>query len=498
MLRKTVKELGFHSFIYLLGSIASAIASIILLPVYTRFLSRADYGILEIIDSARSLLIIILLAGFVPATAKFYKETDSEDTRKAIIGTALWFIFCSSLIWAIGLFFFNDFLARELLGGIKLVSYINLGIVLLFIQVIFTTDQNYLNMQKKSKFFLAISVSKLCINIGANLYFIVILRLGAKGMLYGELLSTGVVGTFLTAYVIKKNGLPFRFDLFGRLLKFGSPFILNSFSSALTHRADRYLIQKFTSLSDVGIYGLGYRFPDMMNFLLLASFGRIWYASSMYDIAKQQDYQRNIAKVATYVITVYALCQYMLIVMSPTVLRVLAAPEYFEAWKVFQVVGLGFCFYSIHPFFTMGAFIKNKTWYLPISHLLPAFINITLNWYFLPRFGYMAAAWNSVISYFAYSFLNFLLFRKVYPIRFEFRRLGFLFGAGIILVLLSNVFFLHNSILEFVKEVGFSVVLPLILLFGPYLDRDEKETLYEELQKIHPKLAIAYSRVVLK
>lgn len=215
----------------------------------------------------------------------------------------------------------------------------------------------------------------------------------------------------------------------------------------------------------------------------------------MYEIAKQEDYQRIYAKVTTYFVTVYVVCQYILILMAPTVIKTLAAPEYHEAWIIVQIVGLGMSFYSFYSFFTTGAFIKSKTWYLPISTALATLINTSLNWYFLPKYGYIAAAWITVITYFAFSVMGFFLFRKVYPIPFEFHRLAFLFGAGIILVLINNALYVQNSVLECAKEIMFVAILPLILLFGPYLDHDEKESLQEELHKVHPKLAFLYNRI---
>ncbi len=471
MLRKTLKELGFHSFIYMLGGLASSIASIILLPVYTRFLTTTDYGILEIIDNIRGQLKVILLAGLMPAIAKFYKEADSENTQKGIVSTSFWFIFSFSLVWIICLFLFDKPSARYLLGGVELVLYIDLGIILLFIQAIFTTGNTYLNIRKLSKLFLITSLIKLALNIGANLYFIVALRLGAKGMLLGELISSGVIGIFLIAYLIAHNGAHFRFSLLGRMLKFGLPFIPNVFGAALMHGADRSLLRPWwPSVSDIGIYGLGYRFPFMLNFLILGSFGRIWNASVMYDVAKQEDHQRTYARITTYFMTLYVLCQYFLVIMAPTVIKVLAAPEYFQAWSVVQIIGLGMCFYSLHQFFITGAYIKSKTWYLPISYIVSALVNITLNWYFLPKYGYIAAAWDTAATYLTFSVVGFFLFRKIYPIPFEFRRLAFLFGTGIMLVLINDALYIQNTVLECAKEILFAVSFPLILLFAPYLN----------------------------
>ena len=496
MLRKTVKELGAHSLIYLIGTTASALASIVLLPIYTRFLTTTDYGILEVIDNLRGQLIIVLLAGLVPAMAKFYKEADSEETQKAVIGTVFWFIAFFSLFWLIVFLLFDNPLGTFLLGSPDLVFYIDLGATLLLVQAMFTTGTTYLNIRKQSKFFVMLSLIKLAVNVAVNLYLVVGLRLGAKGMMLGELVSSGGLAIFLAIYLNVKNGVHFNVPLLRKMMTFGLPFIPNTFSAALMHGADRSLLRpRWPSMSAIGIYGVGYRFPFMLNFLILGSFGQIWNASVIYEVAKQEEHQKTYAKIATYFITIYVVCQYMLAVMAPTIIRILAAPEYFEAWKTMQIVGLGMCFYTFHQFFSTGAYIKNKTWYLPVAYMVAATVNIALNWIFLPKYGYTAAAWSTVVTYFTFSAVGFVVFRKFYPIPFEFRRLAFLFGIGIILVLLNNGLAVQNVVVEGIKQVIFAPLLPLILLFGPYLHPEEQETLKEELHKFHPQLALLYSRL---
>ncbi|GAK51413.1 polysaccharide biosynthesis protein [Candidatus Moduliflexus flocculans] len=497
MLRNTVKDLGKHSLIYLIGGIASVSASILLMPVYTRFLSKADYGIIEMIDTSRYLVIILLLAGFDPTMGKFYHSSPSADEKKAVVGTVFLFVLLSAIFWGGCLFSLNTFLSEQLLGRVAFVSFINLGIMLLVVQAIQTTGETYLNIRKKSLLFATLSLIKLTINILANLTFVVWLRIGPKGMLYGELLSSGIITIVLLSYLIRNNGLHFSTTLFRPMLLFSLPFIPNAFSAAIMHRADRYFVQQYGSLADVGLYGVGYRFPFILNSLILSSFGRVWYSASMYDIAKQEEAQRTHAKITTYFVTLYMMGQYLLAIFAPTIIRLLTAPDYFEAWKVMQIVAFACALYAIHPFFTSGAFLKNKTWVLPISHIIPAALNIGLNMLLLPRYGYIAAAWVTVITYFTYSFLNYLICRAFYPIKFEFGRLSWLFGGGIALVLLSDAVWFSHPVLEALKEFGFAAVFPLAIMFGKYLDADEKQSLSNELARVHPTIARFYRQYAL-
>ena len=490
MLRKTVKELGFHSLIYMIGSIASILSSIILLPVYTRFLTPTDYGMLEIIDNLRNQLIVIILAGLVPAMAKFYKETDEVAEQRSTMSTAYLYASGFGGLWVGGLLFMSIPLAQFLLGEQGSSLYVNLGAWLLFFQAQLAVGNSYLNIQKKSQFAVVATLFRLGLNVTLNLYFIIYLRLGARGMLWGEFISSAVIAAFLSGYLLYQNGIHFNLRLLGRMLRFGLPFIPNVFAAALMHGADRSLLRPWwPSVAALGIYGLGYKFPFMLNTLLHGSFGQIWGASVMYDVAKQPDAPRTYARITTYFMTLYIVCQYALSILAPTVVRVLAAPEYFQAWHIIQIVSLGMCGYTIHQFFSIGAYTMGKTWYLPIAYTVAAIANIGLNWYFLPRYGAIAAAWNTTITYLLFSAIGFYIFRKIYPIPFEFRRIACLSGTGIVLVLMNNAFTIPNCVLECLKEGVFVVIFPLILLLSSYLKPDEKKVFQETLNKIHPKLA---------
>jgi len=484
MLRNTLKELSFHSLVYLLGTAASVLSSLILLPIYTRFLTPTDYGVLEIIDNLRSQLLVVILAGLVPAMAKFYKDTDVVAERQMAISTACLFITGFGGLWLGVLLFMNAPIAQFLFGERELILYVNLGAWLLFLQAQFTVGNTYLNIRKKSQLAVTSALFRLGGNVALNLYFIVYLKMGARGMLWGELISSGGITIFVSGYLLYQNGVHFNIRLLRRMLRFGLPFIPNIFAAALMHGADRSLLRPWwPSVAALGIYGLGYKFPFMLNTLLHGSFGQIWGASVMYDVAKQPDAPHTYAKITTYFMTLYILCQYTLSILAPTVVRVLAAPEYFQAWHIIQIVSLGMCCYTIHQFFSIGAYIMGKTWYLPIAYIVAAITNISLNWYFLPRYGAIAAAWNTAITYALFSVVGFSIFRKIYPIPFEFSRLASLLGTGIALAFLSNILYFQNGFFECAKEIIFVIIFPILVFFGPYLDSDEKATLQKELLK---------------
>ena len=92
MLKETLKDLSNHSFFYSLVWVTGSAASILLLPIYTRYLSRSDYGMLELLDYTNTILTIIIGAGLSAAIPKFFNDAASIEEKKKILSTSTIFI----------------------------------------------------------------------------------------------------------------------------------------------------------------------------------------------------------------------------------------------------------------------------------------------------------------------------------------------------------------------------------------------------------------------
>ncbi|WP_082002965.1 oligosaccharide flippase family protein [Geobacter sp. OR-1] len=82
MLRDNIKNIFKHTSIYSLGWIASSLAGIILLPIYSKYMSRADYGAVDLVQQANAIIRIIFSSSFNVAVSKFYHEAENDRERK--------------------------------------------------------------------------------------------------------------------------------------------------------------------------------------------------------------------------------------------------------------------------------------------------------------------------------------------------------------------------------------------------------------------------------
>lgn len=479
MLLKFLKEIGKHSFIYSIGLIASSLASILLLPVYTRFLSKADYGVLSLADHSIALVKIVFLLGGAATVTRFFHYFDSEIDRKKVISTGFWLTFFSSGLAALILTIGSRPLAGVILGNSSLHSVINLAAIILFAESLSAVMVSYFAAAKKSKAYISYSLVRLGVGIGANLYFIVALRLGVLGMMYGQAISSGLLCVLTTVHVLLRNGLGFDRKKLKPMLKYGLPLVPAMLLASLMHYADQYLLRYYIGLESVGIYALGYKIPFAVNGIFLTSLNLVWGSAMIYEIHKQPDAKYLFSKITTYLVSLYILLMFGISVFSEYIIRILAAEPYYEAHRVIPLVCLGLVPYVLHAFLSVGVTILNKTWLLPVSSGIAAAVNILINIFLIPKFGYMGAAWATVISYGIFALSSWLLYRKVYSIPFEWGRLGFLLGLCVGLYFLAVYIPISNIFWRIAYQLSICLSLPLLLYSCGFLKKEEKEKLKE-------------------
>lgn len=460
--------------IYSLTWISGSAASILLLPIYTRYLNPSDYGILEILAYTNDILRIIMISGFHTGLSRFYHGEKNETQKKRVVATGTAFVIFSGLTGCCIGWSFNSELAGLILGNNSYSHFINLSLGVLLADMVVTISNTYFVVVKKPGFYITYSLGRLFLAIGANLYFIVVLKLGAVGMLYGNLLSCSISAMILTIHTLSINGLRIDTGILKRMMKFGTPMIPAMLCATVMHNADRFLIREFGTLANVGIYSLGYKFPYMLNALVLESFNRVWTGSTMYELAGQSDAKYQYAKVATYFMIFYVFAQFSLSVLSTTIIRIFAAPDYFSAHQVIPLVALGLSFHAFYTFFNMGAFLKDKTWLLNISYAPAAAINITGNMILLPKYGFMAAAWMTVVTYSIFSIITYFTCRKTLSIPFEFRRLTLLFLYASGLYYLSTIIRYESFMFELCKGLCFSLLFLIFVVYGGCINKRER------------------------
>jgi len=416
-LRKTVK----HTAIYSLGNLSTKIIGLILLPLYTSYLTTSEYGILAILEVTSQFFVTIVGLGISSGMMRWYAVETSEAKKKSIVFTVL-----STLV------------------------------ALMINRVAF----DLLRLKERSLFFIVLVIVKFTSILLLNIYFIVYMEYGVKGIIISQVLGNALIIAGTSMFLLKNLRFSFDHKILREILSFSVPLVFSTVSTMALALSDRYLIKYFLDYSEVGIYSLGYKIASVINLFLIQSF-LLGFSPLAYKIFNHPGAKPYFAKITTYFVYALLGLSLVLIFFSKEVIMVFASSndDYLLAYNVIPLLCLAFVFRGINYIVSMGLHYVKKTKYTAYIVFSVAVLNILLNLFMIPAFGINGAAIVSVLANFSMMVMFYIYSQRYYPIQYEFLRIGKLF-------VISGIFFFAGHLTGGLDIwTGILVKLGLLALF---------------------------------
>nr|NIQ13093.1 oligosaccharide flippase family protein [Candidatus Dadabacteria bacterium] len=184
MIKKELGKTFQHAGIYSLGVILSRGISFLMLPIYTRFLSPADYGVLELLEMTVEVISIITGMGILQGMAKFYYQYDEEKDRKELVSTIFILIVSGYSLTCLFGGLFSSNISRLVFSSTEYTYLIMVSFLNLFLQITVFTSLTFIRVQQKSWLFVTVNAVKLIIQLFLNILFVVYFKMGVIGILY--------------------------------------------------------------------------------------------------------------------------------------------------------------------------------------------------------------------------------------------------------------------------------------------------------------------------
>ncbi len=421
---KPLKDLLKHSSIYAIGQVLTRFASVLLLPLYTNCLSPADYGVVGILDTTAAILSLMIGGGLVTAVTRFHFERPSEEDHDRTWWTGLtWVAFASIVVLT------PMWLGRQTLVHLTLPHGASNGewlytlvIATILVQLLGQLVDGYLRVLKWSGVFVSISLCRLLLNVGLNVWFLVGLDYGVEGLLMGNLLASLAHTIVLLGLFVRTRG-PYQFSLTlaRKLIRFSAPLMVTAFLAMLMHESNRYILVYLVSESDLGVYSFAQKIGFAVNTLCLLPFASIWQVA-IYDINRQKNSDEAFEKIFGWF--VYGLGILLLgaaLTVHP-ILPLLTPDAFGPAVELISVILLALFVYGLQMQFEVPALLAKRTGMLVPGSVAGVITNLSFNYMLVPHMGLWGAAWASVATYAAYSFTTLLICRKVRPLAYPWRQ----------------------------------------------------------------------------
>ncbi|MEX2089388.1 MAG: polysaccharide biosynthesis C-terminal domain-containing protein, partial [Bacteroidota bacterium] len=425
MLEKLLR-LGKEAAIYGLSSILGRFLNFLLVPFYTNYLLPSEYGVVATLYAYIAFMVIVYGYGMEAAFMRFVSTPEHGDAKQnfstpfiSLLGTSLLF----SLV--------IHFSARSVAGWIGIgeehEDLIRYAGWILFFDTLVAIPYASLRMDHKAMKFAGLRVLNILCNIALNILFIVGMGMKAEGVFLANLLALAF--SFLLLFRTTATQLTIRFSrgLYRDLLKFGLPYVPAGIAGAAMQVIDRPILKALTDDATVGVYQANYRLGVLMM-LVVGMFDYAWRPFFLQH-AKDEDAKDLFARVFTYFVALmlFILISVSLFVEDLVRIQVFGKyfihPDYWTGLTIVPIILLSYIFTGAYVNFVVGIYLEKKTKVLPYVTGAGAIVNVAVNYWLIPPYGIMGAAFATLASYVVMAAGMYIASQRVYPIKYEWSRI---------------------------------------------------------------------------
>jgi O-antigen/teichoic acid export membrane protein len=387
-----------HAATYAIGNIARRLVGFLMLPIYTRYLTPADYGVIGLLTFALSLMEPLFGARLARAIPKFYLEVTDARSKRAVIWGALGLTAAVSAVTVLVLVLTRSAGAELLFGNRNYALVLGLFATNLLTQPVEETGMTYIRMQGRSGLFLAFSMLKLLLQLGLNLLLVVYWRGGVLGAVESGVISSIATGIWLTVYVARYVRPAFDWLLTRRMLQFSWPLWLSGVAGLYIGSSGAMYLRVFGSLAAVGLLELALKFATVVVMLIWTPFWQHFEPMSFGYY--REEHGRRKFQVAFIVISALMFAGGLGVsIFAEPVIRVMASQSFYAAASIVPILTFGFVLNSLTLFFFFSLMVTDHTKLLSLCQYATAVVITIAYLALVPSLGLMGAAWAQCLAF---------------------------------------------------------------------------------------------------
>ncbi len=418
-----VKSVARHFFVYGVGRILGRVVSFALIPFYTHYLLPSDYGTLEMIEVTVYLVGTFLGAGLTHATLRYYFESEDASYRRTVVSTALLSVLFVCFVLGGALALISPVVSDAVFQSQEYSRLLRLALISLTATVVAETPLVFIRAREKSVLYTIISLSRMVLNLSLNILFIAKYGMGVQGVILGGLITEACLGLTLSIYTIKSVGISFSRARLKEMLWYGLPYIPGGFVVSILLVSDRFVLQRFTDLTQVGLYALGYKFGLVIGAMVTDPFFLIW-RPKMFAIAKREDASEIYGRMLTYFLFLELFIALGISAGVKDVIAIMADPKYHSAYQITPLIVLAYVMGGVYYHAQVGILLAKKTKYILYIQIVGAIAGVGLNLALIPLVGAWGAATATLFAWTLLTFLAYRISQRFLHVDFEFGRIA--------------------------------------------------------------------------
>ena len=413
------------SVIYGAGRALQKFLVALLLPLYTAFLSPADYGILGMVVTVTTFLDVFVTLGFDVAFSRFYFDDKSPEARSRVITSTFYVSTVYPLVLLGVLAALMPSIAPHLLGDEYRAGdwvYFDVALLTLFFSNLNDLPFTLFRLEHKPWRFSVFTLGRVGVQVPLSVLFVASFHWGPMGVLLANLITAAAIQVALLPTYIRKIDWRWHWQLLRPMLAFAVPALFTGVSFYWLKLSDRYFLLHYQGKAEVGLYTVANSLAQPLYIVLMA-FRMAWPQWHYARLHEPDKHRHMVARSSTYFMALNGAALVLMGTYLPFVVRTFLNQRYWSVGPVTFVLAFSIVLYSLYFIFWVGANVAKKNRLVPVFFALASAINIGLNFWLVPTYGMWAAAWTTVVGYTVLAVSVYFYSRHWYPINYEWARL---------------------------------------------------------------------------
>jgi O-antigen/teichoic acid export membrane protein len=469
------------SMLYGITSYLSLLTGIILTPIYTRVLSKEEFGLMDLYNTLNNFALLIIPLGLTTAIIRNYSEIQSDSIqKKQSLGTLLFTLITGCILYVYFSLFFADFLRNHYFkSNIDALVY-NLSLGIVSTSVLTSYFQSLNRIQFKIKQYVLINTIPFILMVIGGYYLVVNLKMGIRGFFFASFFGqlTGLVMAIVLG--LENIKLSFNIQILIKALKYSIPFVFVLIFMRFTNIIDRFLISNILDLRANGDYSIAMRINNVFQ-IFISAFSTAWFPYAM-SIIKMPNRNQLYRKAFKYYLIGFGFLCFSVILFTKELL-LFFAPKYIDIELIIYPLLLSSLVAGCSYFFGLGVQIRKNTYLMIVSSCAAFTVNVVISYVATLYLGLFGIVLGTLVSSVVWVVIEYFLSKKSTILHFSLTKLWLtLFTVTILSVL---CFALNSFSLVFWQLFIIKLVLFTSSLF--YIIRKNNFVSILKLNLILPK-----------
>lgn len=391
---------------YIISNILIRAVGIITSPIYTRILTPAEKGVADAFNSYISIFTTVTCLCLIYSVGR--AKLDFKDRFDGYMSSIQTLSSGFGLLILAGVCMNMKYVQR-------LLPYQKAEIFLMFLYLILYPSLDYMQykyrFEYKYKENILISVI-ICISTVVFSVGLIFAMPDDKAFakILGTVLPGLIVGVWCYITLLCRGKVLYNREYWIYALKIGLPMIPHGLALVLLNKIDSIMIQKMCGETELGIYTTGYSFAVLLS-VITNAIGQAWlpwFNEKLYGGEKEAVKEKNLL-----LMQLGCFLTLGFVAVGPEVIKLLCSRNFWDAMWIIPPVAVGtLCQYFYTNYVNVELFYK-KTFIIALNSIAAAVINVFLNWLFIGKYGYLAAAYTTVAGYFILMILHYIAVRWI-------------------------------------------------------------------------------------